>query len=77
MLPVISAPLPVYTAQWAMQYLNIFCVNDENINQLFSQILHSALRGLLAFGAEVPATSFQSVLDDLTDYGIIDLFLGE
>ena len=76
-LPVISAPLPVYTAQWAMQYLNVFSVNDENINQLFSQILHSALRGLLAFGAEVPATSFQSVLDDLTDYGIIDLFLGE
>ncbi len=76
-VPVKSSPIPKYTLDWAVQYLNIFSINDQNIGSFFSNVARSSFKGLLAFAAEVPASAFRSILDDLTDYRIISLLLGE
>jgi hypothetical protein len=67
-VPVNSSPIPKYTLDWAVQYLNIFSINDQNIGSFFSNVARSSFKGLLAFAAEVPASAFRSILDDLTDY---------
>ncbi len=75
--PLSGQRIPQYTAGWAMQYINIFSVNESNMHQLIPNFTEEMIRHWLSFLAEIPASSWQQLLDDLSNRGIIGLLTGE
>ena len=74
-VPVDEAPW--FDKNWMIQFLNIFSVNDVTLQVFVHQIARPAFFGLLDFLVEIPASACQSVMDDLTDSGVLRLLLGE
>ncbi len=75
--PVSSRPISVYTVPWAIQYMNFFSVGDSNLEEFVSNTARSLFQSGLPFAAEIPASFYQELLDDLTDSGLFRLLLGE
>ena len=57
--------------------LNIFSVNDVTLKEFVGQVLRPAFEGLLPFLVEMPASSCQVIMDDLTEAGVLSVLLGE
>ena len=77
LVPVEPKKVPVYNATDLTRHFNVFSVNDKTVSE-FSQIIRRPLiTGILNFLDEVPASACQSVMDDLEEYGLLNLLLGE
>ncbi len=54
---------------------NIFSVNDQSLYDFVHRTARPLFTGLLNFLYEIPASSFQSIMDDLEEYGILEMIL--
>lgn len=77
LIPHPNAPAPWYEIGDLIQFMNIFSVNDVTLQEFVHQIARPAVTGMLAFLVEVPASACQSVMDDLTDFGVLSVILGD
>lgn len=68
---------PSFNIGEILTYVNIFSVNDVTLNEFVHAIARPAVTGALAFLVEVPASAMQSVMDDLTDFGVLGVVLGD
>lgn len=59
------------------QCVSLLNVNDESLTALLTRISGSLGSGLLRFLTGIPASSCQSIMDDLTEVGILDMLLSE
>ena len=69
--------VPSFDKNWMIQFLNIFSVNDVTLQEFVHRVARPALYGVLDFLVEMPVAGCQSVMDDLSDSGILRLLLGE
>ena len=77
MTPRPEDPAPWFEVGELIQHLNIFSVNDVTLNEFVHRIARPFATGMLNFLVEVPASACQSVMDDLTDYGVLSVILGD
>ena len=68
---------PKYSAAKLARNFNIFSVNDVTLPEFIHSVAGPCFRGVLAFLVEVPASSCQSIMDDLSDFGVLSVVLGE
>ena len=54
---------------------NIFSVNDQTLYEFVHRTARPLFTGLLNFLYEIPASSCQSIMDELENYGILELLL--
>lgn len=66
---------PQFSYDEFMQSFNIFSINDLTLPQFVNSVIKSLVSGILSFLEEVPASSFQSIMNDLTDSGILNMLL--
>ncbi len=64
-----------YTEEEMAACMDILRVNDVTLAAWVQEVLPYAVEGLLGFLVGVPASTYQSVMDDLTDSGVLGLFL--
>ena len=69
-----GAPLAFVTEEMVTEY-NIFALNEDTLYRLFHLIDRPLLRGLIDFLYELPASSCQSIMDDLESFGVIRTLL--
>jgi len=69
-----NAPLAYVTEEMTAEY-NIFGLNEDTLYRLFNLIDRPLLRGLIDFLYELPASSCQSIMDDLESFGVIQTLL--
>ena len=74
-VPVAPASTPYYTAEDFSSFLSVFNVNDLTMNEFVHRIRRPLFFGILSFLDELPARACQSVMDDLEDYGVLDMVL--
>ena len=67
--------VPDYRKKSLKKVFNIFAMNDQSLADFSKRIVPLALRSLLSFVAEAPTSACQSVLDDLTDLGVLGMLL--
>ena len=53
----------------------MFSFNEQRLSDFTSEVLPSLIRGILSFVEAAPASACQSLLDDLTDIGILDMLI--
>ena len=75
--PQDNVDAPAFNIGEILTYVNIFSVNDVTLNEFVHAIARPAVTGALAFLVEVPASAMQSVMDDLTDFGVLGVVLGD
>ena len=66
-----------YTSEEIAACVDILRVNDVSLADFKNKIMGDAVSGLIHFLAGIPASACQSILDDLTDLGILDLLLAQ
>ena len=76
-IPVEPQFVPDYKASELTRTINIFSVNDKTVSEFSQKIRRPLITGILNFLEEVPAGACQSVMDDLEEYGFLNLLLGE
>ncbi len=57
--------------------LDLLVANDSTIRSFLPDIVQPMLEGMLHFLVGIPASSCQTIMDDLTDLGVTNLLLGE
>ena len=58
-----------------LSYYNIFSFNEESLADFTGKVIPAAVRNVISFVAAVPTAACQSLLDDLTDIGLLDMLL--
>ena len=66
-----------YVTEEMVTPYNIFQLNETTLRSLVSAIDRPLARGLIDFLYELPASSCQSIMDDLEDYGVIQVVLSQ
>ena len=74
-VPVSPLSVPSYTLADFSSHLAIFNVNDLTMDDFVHRVRRPLFFGILNFLNELPATACQSVMDDLEDYGVLDMVL--
>lgn len=74
-IPVAPSGVPDYKRDDFVSYLSIFNVSDQSKDDFVHRIRRPLFLGILNFLDEVPARACQSVMDDLEDYGVLDMIL--
>ena len=74
-LPAVPAFIPAYRQEVFQGAYNLFSLNDEKLVRIKQDIAPGLVKVMIAFVAESPTAFVQSLLDDLTDLGVINLFL--
>ena len=64
-----------YVTEEMVTAYNIFQLNETTLRSLVSAISRPMLRGIIDFLYELPASSCASIMDDLEDYGVIQVLL--
>ena len=57
--------------------LDLLVANDTKIRAFLPDLIQPMLEGMLRFLVGIPASACQTIMDDLTDLGVLDLVLGE
>ena len=57
--------------------LDLLVANDSTIRNFLPDLVQPMLEGMLRFLVGIPTNSCQTLMDDLTDLGVINLLLGE
>lgn len=76
-VPVEASSVPFFTQEELTSYISVFSVNDQTMSDFVHKIGRPLFFGILNFLNEVPARACQSVMDDLEDYGVLDMVLGQ
>ena len=74
-VPARPKRVPSYIIDDFSSLLAIYNVSDKTMDDFVHRIRRPLFLGLLNFLNELPARSCQSVMDDLEDYGILDMVL--
>ena len=75
--PATPVAVPQYSAVEMHRYLRIFGVNDQTMNEFVQKTARPLFFGILDFLYELPARGCQSVMDDVEDYGLLDMMLDQ
>ncbi len=73
--PLDPIKLPNYQKRSLKHTYNVFSFNEQRLSDFTSEVLPSLIRGILSFVEAAPASACQSLLDDLTDIGILDMLI--
>jgi len=68
--------MPLYKPGSWMYKRNIFSLNDSSMSEFIENVKEPIIKGALGFLMEVPLSFCQSLMDDLTDSGILSMVLG-
>ena len=74
-LPAEPESLPNYLFYDYTTAYNVFSFNEITLPEFRRAVLPSLIRSIFSFVAAAPTSACQSFLDDLTDMGILDMFL--
>lgn len=72
LVPYTPESVPAYTTEELLTGVNLLSINDESLTRLVSGVASPMLRGIFPLMVHMPASSVQSILDLLTESGIID-----
>ena len=75
--PAAVSTVPRYVGIRTDSFQKVFQVDDQSIADFVQRIVRPMFFGLLDFVYELPARGCQSVMDDLEDYGVLDMLLGQ
>lgn len=67
--------VPDYTSAELTRGMNLLSMNDEGLTRLVSSVTRPLLKGMIPLLAHAPASSVQSILDLMTDSGIINMLV--
>lgn len=73
--PYIPGAAPSFTTAQLMEGMNLLSMNDVTLTQLLTNAADPMFNGLLPLLVHMPASSVQSILDLLTEHGVIDLLV--
>ena len=73
--PAETDQVPDYRKTSLKKVFNIFAMNDQSLADFSKRMIPLAVRSLLSFVAEAPTAACQSVLDDLTDLGVMGMIM--
>ena len=76
-VPVAPGTVPEYSTAELTRHLNVFSVNDKTVSEFSGKIRRPLITGILNLLDEMPASACQSVMDDLEEYGLVNILLGE
>ena len=74
-LPAEPSFVPAYRQKVFQGAYNLFSLNEEKLGRFKQDITPGLVRTMIAFIAESPTAFVQSLLDDLTDLGLMGVFL--
>ena len=74
-VPAEPDQIPDYRKKSLKNVTNIFAMNDETLAEFSDRMIPLAVKSLLTFVAEAPTSACQSLLDDLTDLGVLGMIL--
>lgn len=74
-VPAVPSGVPGYTRDDFVSFLSIFNVSDSSKDDFIHRVRRPLFLGILNFLNELPAGACQSVMDDLEDYGVLDMVL--
>ena len=74
-VPSAPSDIPDYTLDDFSYCLSIFNVSDSSMDDFVHRIRRPLFFGILNFLDELPARACQSVMDDLEEYGVLDMVL--
>ena len=77
LIPVEPQIVPAYNTSDLTRHFNVFSVNDKTVSEFSQKIRRPLITGILNFLDEVPASACQSVMDDMEEYGLLNLLLDE
>ena len=69
-----AGPIPFDPETW-FTWFDLLSINDESLAAFTQRISGPLLEGLMEFIAATPVTFGQSMMDDLTDYGLLSMVL--
>ena len=72
-VPAASSSIPAYSRDDFTSFLSIYNVSDRSMDDFVRRTRRPLVTGLLNFLDEVPARACQSVMDDLEEYGVLDM----
>ena len=64
-----------FDAEYLSGTHQVFSFNEQSLANFKDKVLSSLIRGVFSFVAEAPTAACQSFLDDLTESGLLDMFL--
>ena len=73
--PVTPETTPRFKGRFFDEAFGFFAFNEEKLAEFKEAVLPSLIKGVISIAAETPASAFQSLLDDLTDAGILGVVL--
>ncbi len=76
LVPVEPDGVPSFPkSTWRKDAYGIFSMNDQTLAAFSRKVIPMAIRSLLSFVAEAPTSACQSLLDDLTELGVIGMLM--
>lgn len=72
-----SSHMAEYTTKEFRKGFDLFAINDITLPQFINDVSRPLLKGILNFLEEIPVSSFQSIMNDLTYSGILKILLSE
>lgn len=75
LMPYVPEVVPHFTSEEMSAGMNLLSMNDVTLTQLLSRISGPLLHGGLPLLVHMPASSVQSIMDLLTEHGVIDLLV--
>lgn len=75
LVPAVPETVPDYKKQKLDKVYYIFAMNDQLLADFSKRMIPLIVKGFLSFVAEAPTSACQALLDDLTDLGVLGMFL--
>ena len=67
--------VPEFTTAQLMEGMNLLSMNDVTLTELLGNVAQPMFDGLVPILVHMPASTVQSLLDLLTEHGVIDLLV--
>ena len=75
LVPAQARAIPDYQQKDLTDTYNIFSFNETSLESFSRKVLPPLIRSVFTFVEEAPTAACQSLLDDLTDAGLLDFLL--
>ena len=76
-VPVVPGAVPDYSLSELRSHESVFTINDKTMDEFVRRIRRPLFLGILDFLNEVPPKACRNIMDDLEDYGVLDMISGE
>lgn len=73
--PYTPSAIPEFTTAQLMEGMNLLSMNDVTLTELLNNVAQPMFDGLVPILVHMPASTVQSLLDLLTEHGVIDLLI--